>query len=101
MRCPTSRCSAKTPPPLFTNFPDAISNVDGRSNYVRVQVLTTGLIASAPGAPPPPDRIWVLLTEAVYGGWRLCGHAHMNTELVQAARTALAQSVETSAAAEA
>jgi phenylpyruvate tautomerase PptA (4-oxalocrotonate tautomerase family) len=97
---------------------DAISNVEGGSNYVRVQVLTnagalnrdkqialvtrlTELIASAAGAPPPPERIWVLLTEAVDGGWGLWGHAHTNTELVQAARAQLAQPVETSTAAEA
>jgi phenylpyruvate tautomerase PptA (4-oxalocrotonate tautomerase family) len=97
---------------------DAISNVEGGSNYVRVQVLTnagalnrdkqialvtrlTELIASAAGAPPPPERIWVLLTEAVDGGWGLWGHAHTSTELVQAARAQLAQPVETSTAAEA
>src|SRR5258708_220971 len=59
---------------------DAIANVNGDSNYVRVQVLTnagglnrdkqiavvgrlTELIAAAAGNPPPPERIWVLLTE--------------------------------------
>ena len=64
---------------------DAIANVNGDSNYVRVQVLTnaggldrgkqiavvaalTEVIATAPGNPPPPERIWVLLTEAVEGG---------------------------------
>jgi phenylpyruvate tautomerase PptA (4-oxalocrotonate tautomerase family) len=96
---------------------DAISNVEGGSNYVRVQALTnagalnrdkqvalvtrlTELIATAPGAPPPPERIWVLLTEAVDGGWGLWGHAHTNTELVQAARSQLAQALETSTTAE-
>ena len=96
---------------------DAISNVEGASNYVRVQVLTnagaldrdkqialvrqlTQLIASAPGAPPPAERIWVLLTEAVDGGWGLWVHAHTNAELVQAARTQLTQSVQTSTAVE-
>ena len=60
---------------------DAISNVDGGADYVRVQVLTnagaldrdkqialverlTALVSGAPGNPPPPARIWVLLTEA-------------------------------------
>src|SRR6266436_2959697 len=64
---------------------DAISNVDGASDYVRVQVLTnagalnrskqialvarlTELIAAAPGNPPAAERIWVLLTEAPEGG---------------------------------
>jgi len=83
---------------------DAIANVNGDSNYVRVQVLTnagglsrdkqialvarlTELIAAAPGNPPPPERIWVLLTEAIGGGWGLWGHAHTNAELVDAARS--------------
>ena len=65
---------------------DAISNVDGGADYVRVQVLTnagaldrdkqialverlTALVSGAPGNPPPPARIWVLLTEAPDGGW--------------------------------
>jgi phenylpyruvate tautomerase PptA (4-oxalocrotonate tautomerase family) len=82
---------------------DAISNVDGATYYVRVQVLNTPgaldrdkqravvdrlteLIASATGDPPPPKRIWVVLTEASDGGWGLWGHAHTNAELVQAAR---------------
>ena len=86
---------------------DAIANVNGDSNYVRVQVLTnaggldrgkqiavvaalTELIATAPGNPPPPERIWVLLTEAVEGGWGLWGHAHTNADLVDAARSRLA-----------
>ena len=86
---------------------DAIANVNGDSNYVRVQVLTnaggldrgkqiavvaalTELIATAPGKPPPPERIWVLLTEAVEGGWGLWGHAHTNADLVDAARSRLA-----------
>ena len=86
---------------------DAIANVDGGSGYVRVQVLTnagaldrdkqvalvtrlTELIAAAPGTPPPPERIWVILTEAAEGGWGLWGHAHTNGELVAAARRQLA-----------
>ncbi|MDT5259800.1 MAG: hypothetical protein QOD10_4880 [Mycobacterium sp.] len=86
---------------------EAIANVNGDSNYVRVQVLTnadglsrekqvavvarlTELIATAPGNPPPPERIWVLLTEATEGGWGLWGHAHTNGDLVDAARSRLA-----------
>jgi phenylpyruvate tautomerase PptA (4-oxalocrotonate tautomerase family) len=89
---------------------NAIANVDGGSDYVRVQVLTnagaldrskqiavvarfTELIAGAPGNPPAPERIWVLLTEATDGGWGLWGHAHTNVELVAAARRELAQTV--------
>jgi phenylpyruvate tautomerase PptA (4-oxalocrotonate tautomerase family) len=81
----------------------AISNVDGDSNYVRVQVLTnagaldrdkqitlvekmTDLIGAAANDPELKKRTWVLLTEAVPGGWGLWGHARTNEELVAAAR---------------
>jgi phenylpyruvate tautomerase PptA (4-oxalocrotonate tautomerase family) len=81
----------------------AISNVDGESNYVRVQVLTnagaldrskqiavvrqlTELVAKAAGDDSLKDRTWVLLTEAVQGGWGLWGHAHTNAEIVTAAK---------------
>lgn len=85
-----------------------LSNVNGDSNYVRVQVLTnvgaldrdkqlavveqlTGLIADASGDPTIVDRTWVLLTEAVAGGWGLKGHANTNDELVTAARAQIAE----------
>jgi phenylpyruvate tautomerase PptA (4-oxalocrotonate tautomerase family) len=85
----------------------AISNVDGDTNYVRVQVLTnagaldrdkqlkvveqlTGIVAKAAGDPTLADRTWVLLTEAVPGGWGLTGHANTNDELVAAARAEIA-----------
>jgi phenylpyruvate tautomerase PptA (4-oxalocrotonate tautomerase family) len=89
-------------------LPDgALSNVDGESNYVRVQVLTnagaldrdkqlavverfTELIVKATGDPTYAKRVWVLLTEAVDGGWGLWGHAHTNAELVDAARAQIA-----------
>jgi phenylpyruvate tautomerase PptA (4-oxalocrotonate tautomerase family) len=81
----------------------AISNVDGDSNYVRVQVLTnagaldrdkqvalvgqmTDLIAAAADDPELKTRTWVLLTEGAPGGWGLWGHAQTNEELVTAAR---------------
>ncbi len=85
-------------------LPDAaIANVDGDSNYVRVQVLTnsgalsrekqlavveklTELVATEAGDPTLKERTWVLLTEAAPGGWGLWGHAHTNEELVGAAR---------------
>jgi phenylpyruvate tautomerase PptA (4-oxalocrotonate tautomerase family) len=86
----------------------AISNVDGDSRYVRVQVLTnagaldrdkqlavvsqfTELIAAAAADTSLSKRTWVLLTEAVDGGWGLWGHAHTNAELVDAARTQIAE----------
>jgi phenylpyruvate tautomerase PptA (4-oxalocrotonate tautomerase family) len=85
-----------------------LSNVNGESNYVRVQVLTnagaldrdrqlavvrqlTDLVAVAAGDPTLVDRTWVLLTEAVPGGWGLSGHANTNEELVVAARAQIAE----------
>jgi phenylpyruvate tautomerase PptA (4-oxalocrotonate tautomerase family) len=87
---------------------DSLSNVDGDSTYVRVQVLTnagaldrekqlavvaqfTELIASTAGDPTLKDRTWVLLTEAVNGGWGLAGHANTNDELVAAARAQIVE----------
>ena len=87
---------------------DHLSNVDGDSDYIRVQVLTnagaldrdkqlavvsrlTEIIAAAAGDPTLADRTWVLLTEAPEGGWGLWGHAHTNAELVGAARAQLAE----------
>lgn len=87
---------------------DCLSNVDGDSNYVRVQVLTnagaldrakqlavvrrlTDIIAAAAGDPTLTDRTWVLLTEAPEGGWGLSGHANTNAELVTAARAQIAE----------
>ena len=84
-----------------------LSNVDGASSYVRVQVLTnagaldrakqiavvsqfTGLVAGAAGDPELAHRTWVLLTEATPGGWGLDGHANTNDELVVAARQQIA-----------
>lgn len=86
----------------------AMSNVEGDSSYVRVQVLTnagaldrekqlavvrqfTDLVAEAAGDPAVAERTWVLLTEATDGGWGLWGHAHTNDELVQAARAQLTE----------
>ena len=86
----------------------AIANVDGDGNYVRVQVLTnagaldrdkqlavvrqlTDLVAAAAGDPSLAQRTWVVLVEAVEGGWGLWGHAHTNAELVGAARAEIAK----------
>ena len=85
-----------------------LSNVNGDSTYVRVQVLTnaaaldrdkqllvvrelTELVATAAGDPGLAARTWVLLTEAPDGGWGLQGHANTNAELVTAAREQIAQ----------
>jgi phenylpyruvate tautomerase PptA (4-oxalocrotonate tautomerase family) len=89
-------------------LPGAISNVNGDGNYVRVQVLTnfgaldrdkqlavveqfTTLIARAAGDESYSRRTWVLLTEAIDGGWGLSGHANTNAELVDAARAQIAE----------
>jgi phenylpyruvate tautomerase PptA (4-oxalocrotonate tautomerase family) len=86
----------------------AIANVEGESDYVRVQVLTnfgaldrgkqlavveqfTAIVAAAAARPELEKRTWVLLTEAPDGGWGLCGHAHTNAELVAAARAEAAR----------
>jgi phenylpyruvate tautomerase PptA (4-oxalocrotonate tautomerase family) len=85
-----------------------LANVDGQGDHVRVQVLTnagaldrdkqlavvqqlTALVADAAGDPGLARRTWVLLTEAVEGGWGLWGHAHTNAELVDAARAEIAR----------
>src|SRR2546421_5498466 len=88
--------------------PGSLSNVDGDGNYVRVQVLTnagalnrdkqlavvrqfTDLVAAAAGDPSFTARTWVLLSEAIEGGWGLAGHANTNAELVDAARAQIAE----------
>src|SRR5947209_20422119 len=104
------------PIPLFENntaafvhdLPgEAISNVAGDSNYVRVQVLTpagvldrdkqlgvvrelTDIVAAAAGDPSLIERTWVLITESPEGGWGINGHANTGADIVQAARAALA-----------
>ena len=85
-----------------------LSNVDGDTTYVRVQVLTnagaldrdkqlavvsrlTALIVDAADDPSLAERTWVLLTEAPDGGWGLAGRANTNAELVAAARAQIAE----------
>jgi phenylpyruvate tautomerase PptA (4-oxalocrotonate tautomerase family) len=87
--------------------PDAISNVVGDSNYVRVEVLTpvgtldrdkqlgvvrdlTDLVAAAAGDAGLTDRTWVLLVESPEGGWGVAGHANTGADLIAAARKELA-----------
>jgi phenylpyruvate tautomerase PptA (4-oxalocrotonate tautomerase family) len=86
--------------------PDAISNVAGDSNYVRVQVLTpigvlnrdkqlgvvkemTDIIAAAADDPGLVGRTWVLITESPEGGWGIDGHAYTGAEIADAARKEL------------
>jgi phenylpyruvate tautomerase PptA (4-oxalocrotonate tautomerase family) len=93
--------------------PGSLSDVDGDSNHVRVQVLTnsgaldrgkqlavvrqlTDIVAAAAGDPTLADRTWVLLTEAPEGGWGIGGHANTNAELVSAARVQIAELADNS-----
>jgi phenylpyruvate tautomerase PptA (4-oxalocrotonate tautomerase family) len=87
---------------------EAVSNVSGDSNYVRVQVLTpvgvldrdkqlgvvrelTDIVASAAGDPQLTERTWVLITESPEGGWGIGGHANTGADIVAAARAELAK----------
>jgi phenylpyruvate tautomerase PptA (4-oxalocrotonate tautomerase family) len=87
---------------------ESLRTVAGDNTAVRVQVLTnagaldrdkqlavvrelTDIVAAAAGDPTLAERTWVLLTEAVPGGWGLAGHANTNEELVLAARAEIAQ----------
>ena len=86
---------------------DSIANVNGESNYVRVQVLTpigvldrdkqlgvvkelTEIVVVAAGDPDLAERTWVLLTESPEGGWGVAGHANTGADLAQAARAEIA-----------
>jgi len=86
---------------------EAVSNVAGDSNYVRVQVLTpigvldrdkqlgvvrelTDIVATAAGDPQLTERTWVLITESPEGGWGINGHANTGADIVAQARRALA-----------
>jgi phenylpyruvate tautomerase PptA (4-oxalocrotonate tautomerase family) len=86
---------------------DAISNVAGEGDYVRVQILTpvgvldrdkqlgvvrelTDIVAAAAGDPTLTDRTWVLIVESPEGGWGIDGFAYTNADIGQAARRALA-----------
>lgn len=85
----------------------AISNVDGESNYVRVQVLTpvgvldrekqlgvvrelTDIVARSAGDPGLAQRTWVLIYESPEGGWGINGHANTGADIAQLARAQIA-----------
>ena len=85
---------------------DAIASATGRSDGVRVQVLTpigvldrakqlgvveelTEIVAAAGGDPTLTQRTWVLLTESPEGGWGIAGHANTQAEIAASARAAL------------
>ncbi|SRR5258706_7733158 len=85
---------------------DAISNVDGDSDRVRVTVLTTpaaldrakqlgvvreltDIVAAAAGDPTLVDRTWVQIVESPEGGWGINGIAYTGADIVAAARKEL------------
>lgn len=72
---------------------DSIANVNGDTDYVRVQVLTPiGVLDREKqlGVVKLAERTWVLLTESPEGGWGVAGHANTGADLAQAARAELA-----------
>ncbi|MFZ1023216.1 MAG: hypothetical protein WAN87_03690 [Thermoplasmata archaeon] len=86
---------------------DSLSNVDGDSDYVRVQVLTpvgvldrdkqlgvvaelTAIISKAAHDPTLAERTWVLIYESPEGGWGISGHANTGADIAQAARAQIA-----------
>lgn len=86
----------------------SLSNVDGESNYVRVQVLTpagvldrekqlgvvaelTDLVARAAGDESLKTRTWVLITESPDGGWGINGHANTGADIAASAREEIAK----------
>ncbi len=88
---------------------DSLANVNGESNYVRVQVLTpvgvldrhkqlgvvnelTEIVAAAAGDHGLAERTWVLLTESPEGGWGVAGHANTGADLAASARAEMAAS---------
>jgi phenylpyruvate tautomerase PptA (4-oxalocrotonate tautomerase family) len=85
---------------------DAISNVDGDSDRVRVLVLTTpgaldrdkqlgvvreltDIVAAAAGDPTLTDRTWVQIVESPEGGWGINGLAYTGADIVAAAQKEL------------
>ena len=85
---------------------NALANVAGDADRVRIQVLTnaaaldrdkqlaavaelTRVASEAANDASLADRTWVLLTEAPDGGWGIGGHAFLNEELIAAARAEL------------
>lgn len=85
------------------------STAGGTTQHVRIQVITnanaldrdqqlglvkdlTAQVAAAAGDPGLAERTWVLLTEAVPGGWGISGHSYTNEEIVTHVRSLLGKS---------
>lgn len=62
-----------------------------RDKQLAVVERFVGHVTDAGGDEGLKERTWVLLTEAVPGGWGLSGHAHTNDELVAAAQAEIAR----------
>ena len=60
-----------------------------RDKQLAVVAEFSALVGKAASDDALTERTWVLLTEAIDGGWGLWGHAHTNAELVAAARDQL------------
>jgi hypothetical protein len=67
-----------------------------RDRQLAVVRQFTDPIATAAADASLADRTWVLLTEAVEGGWGPTGHANTSAELVAAARAQVAELQRTS-----
>jgi phenylpyruvate tautomerase PptA (4-oxalocrotonate tautomerase family) len=84
-----------------------LNDVNGSHDHVRVQVLTnagaldrdkqlaavsrlTEVVGEYAKDPTVTKRTWVLLTEAIPGGWGIAGHANTNENIVDLARAELA-----------
>jgi phenylpyruvate tautomerase PptA (4-oxalocrotonate tautomerase family) len=61
-----------------------------REKQLGVVKELTEIVAAAAGDPSYTERTWVLITEPPEGGWGIAGHANTNTDIVAAARAALA-----------
>ena len=75
--------------------PSSLSNVDGDTTYVRVQVLTNAGALDRDKQLAVVSRLTTRVDEAAGdppdGGWGLAGHANTNEELVAAARAQIAE----------
>jgi phenylpyruvate tautomerase PptA (4-oxalocrotonate tautomerase family) len=87
--------------------PVTTCNMDGESDYLRVEVLTpvgvldrdkqlgvvkelTEIVAAVAGDPSVSQRTWVSITESHEGGWGIDGHAHTGADIADATRRELA-----------
>jgi hypothetical protein len=62
-----------------------------RAKQLAVVSRFSAIVGEAAGDLSLAERTWVLLTEAIEGGWGLVGHANTNEELVAAARAQIAE----------